>query len=92
LDGLERVVTLTSGQEVAERVVTIDPLQRRFQYEMKSPLCRSHLGTLDVIELDDDECLVVYSTEAEPAAMALTIGGATGVALERLASILEKGG
>lgn len=89
VDGLERVVTLSSGLEVTERIVTLDPIQRRFQYEMKHPLCRSHLGTLDVIELGEGESLVVYGTEAQPATIALAIAGATDAALERLAAILE---
>jgi hypothetical protein len=91
VEGLQRVVTLSSGQEVTETIVTIDPLQRRFQYQMKSPLCRSHLGTLDVIGLGEHDCLVIYSTDADPATMALAIGGASGAALEHLATMLEGG-
>src|SRR5580700_682626 len=51
VEGDERVVTLGSGQAVTEKIITLDPLQRRFQYVMNFPLCREHLGTLDVIEL-----------------------------------------
>lgn len=91
IEGAQRVVTLSSGQEVTETIVTVDPLQRRFQYQMKSPLCRSHLGTLDVIALGERDCLVVYSTDADPAAAALTIGGASGAALEHLATMFEGG-
>lgn len=91
VDGDERVVTLGSGQAVTEKIITLDPLQRRFQYVMNFPLCREHLGTLDVIELDEQSCLVVYGTDADPATMALTIGGATGAALENLRDILEGG-
>jgi hypothetical protein len=40
-------------------------------------LYRFHLGTIDVIELGDDECLIIYSTTAEPNVLALVIGGGT---------------
>jgi hypothetical protein len=45
---------------------------------------RHHRGTIDVIDLDDTTCVVVYSTEADPRAMALVIGGATAGALDEL--------
>ena len=45
------------------------------------------LATLDVIELDPQSCLVVYSTDAEPATMALTVSGAVGAALDNLAAV-----
>ena len=37
-----------------------------------------HRGTIDVIDLGDESCLVVYSTDADPRTMALTIGSGTG--------------
>jgi len=85
VDGTSRVVTLGSGIEMPEEIVTNDALQRRFQYRITSPLVRHHLATLDVIDLGDDTCVVVYSTDAEPAVMALVIGGGTGGALDELA-------
>jgi hypothetical protein len=90
VDGLHRMITLASGQVIDEDIVTLDPLQRRFQYEMHAPLCRTHLGTLDVVAIDDESCLVIYGTDAEPATMALTISGAVGAALEKLRAILER--
>jgi uncharacterized protein YndB with AHSA1/START domain len=92
VDGDERVITTGSGQTIAERVLTLDPLQRRFQYAMDSPMCRMHLGTVDVLELEERRCLVVYGTDADPATMALAIGGAAGAALEQLRELLEGGG
>jgi hypothetical protein len=87
VDGDERVITNGGGQRLAERIVTIDPEQRRFQYELLLPICTFHLGTLDVRALDDEHCLVDYTTEAEPATLALMIGGAAGVALDRLSEL-----
>ena len=46
---------------------------------------------IDVIDLGDDTCLVVYSTDADPRAMALTIGGATAGALDELRRQMESG-
>ena len=46
----------------------------------------STCGTIDVIDLGDGTCLVVYATDADPATMALVIGGAAGSALERAAA------
>jgi hypothetical protein len=89
VDGNTRVVTLGNGMGIHERIVTLDPLLRRFQYAIDLPIVRSHLGTIDVIELDPDSCLVVYGTDAEPATMALTIGGAAGAGLLRLGSFFE---
>jgi hypothetical protein len=84
VDGKVRVITTGSGLPMPEEIVTIDSLQRRFQYRVTAPLFRHHLGTIDVIELADDTCLVVYSTDADPDVMALVIGGASGDALEEL--------
>ena len=46
---------------------------------------REHLGTIDVHDLGDGSSLVVYSTDAEPGALALVIGGAARAALGNLA-------
>lgn len=91
VQGDERTITTVGGQVFTEKVFTLDPLQRRFQYALDSPMCRQHLGTVDVVELDDRNCLVVYGTDAEPAAIALVIAGAAGAALECLRDLLEGG-
>jgi len=89
--GDERVVTLASGHAITERILTLDPLQRRFQYEIQSPMCRFHLGTIDVVAIDEVRCLVLYGTDTEPAPMALIIGGAANAALRRLGELFEGG-
>jgi uncharacterized protein YndB with AHSA1/START domain len=89
VSGDTRVITTGSGIPMPEQLLTIDPLQHRFQYRITAPLFKEHLGTIDVIGLDDGTSLVVYSTDADPATMALVIGGAMGQALFRLRDLLE---
>jgi hypothetical protein len=89
-DGVVRTVTLGTGITLEEHVVTNDPIARRFQYRIVGGVFREHLGTVDVIGLDDTTCLAVYSTDALPDVMALVIGGATGVALENIKSLAEE--
>ena len=67
----------------------MDRLQRRLQYRITAPMFREHLGTIDVHDLGDGTSLVVYATDAEPAIMALVIGGAAGNALDHLRAQLE---
>jgi hypothetical protein len=88
VDGDERVVTTRSGLPMPERLLTIDPVLRRFQYRITSPLFKEHLATIDVHDLEDGTCLVVYSTDAEPAPLALVIGGAARAALAALPNVL----
>ena len=90
-EGTTRIVTTGAGIAMPEEIVTNDALQRRFQYRITAPLFRNHLATVDVIDLADCTCLVVYSTDAEPAVMALVIGGATTGALEELCRQFESG-
>lgn len=82
--GNTRVITTASGIPMPEEIITNDALQHRFQYRITAPLFSNHLATVDVIDLGDGTSLVVYSTDAEPAVMALVIGGATTGALEEL--------
>lgn len=84
VEGDMRTITLGSGMEMPEEILVSDPVQRRFQYRITSPLFRHHRGTIDVIDLGDTTCLVVYSTDADPRTMALTIGGGTAGALDEL--------
>lgn len=90
-DGDVRTVTLRSGISLPERIVTNDPVQRRLQYRIEAGPVSDHLATLDVIDLDDGTCLGVYSTDAEPDVMALTIGAACGEALWELRRQLDAG-
>lgn len=87
VDGDQRTVTTRSGLPMPEQILTVDPTLRRFQYRIAAPVFKEHLGTVDVIDLGDDTCLVVYGTDAEPAPLALVIGGAARAALAGLPSI-----
>jgi hypothetical protein len=89
VDGTMRVITTGSGIPMPEQILTNDPLQRRFQYRITAPMFREHLSTLDVLDLGDGTCLVVYSADADPATMALVIAGAAGSALEHLRDLIE---
>lgn len=91
VDGDTRTITTGTGVEMPEQIVTNDPLQRRFQYRITSPLFTDHLATIDVIDLGDDTSLVVYSTDAAPATMALVISGSTGGAIDELRRQIESG-
>lgn len=89
VDGDTRMITLASGLPLQEQVVSVRDDLRRFQYRLLGPLpVTSHLATLDVID-DGDRCLVVYSTDVDPPALAPILDGAAGAALEQLKSILE---
>jgi len=84
-----RTVVTGAGVAMPETIITNDPLQRRFQYRITAPMFREHLSTLDVIDLDDGTCLVVYGADADPATLALVIAGAAGAALENLRNMME---
>ncbi len=65
---MQRWITLATGMRFEEDVVTLDPVQRRFQYRIVgNPLITQHLATVDVLEDGPDRCIVVYSTDMEPA-------------------------
>ena len=89
VDGTSRVITTGAGLPMPEEIVTLDHVLRRFQYRITAPLFREHLSTLDVLDLEDGTCLVVYGVDAEPSTMALVIGGAAGNALEHLRTLME---
>ena len=89
LDGDSRTITTRTGVSLVEDIVTNDPLQRRFQYKIAGGLFKEHLASIDVIELDADRCLVTYASDADPATMAIVLGGAMEAALAELARQLE---
>ena len=91
VDGDRRVITTGTGVEMPEEILTNDPLQRRFQYRITSPLVREHLATIDVVDLGDGTSLVLYATDADPATMSVVLGGAMESALGELARQLEAG-
>jgi hypothetical protein len=74
-----------------EEILVCDPLQRRFQYRITTPMFAFHRGTIDVLALEDDTCVVSYATDADPRTMALTIAGGTAGALEELKRQMEAG-
>jgi uncharacterized protein YndB with AHSA1/START domain len=89
VEGNQRVIVLGSGLPMPEEILVNDATQRRFQYRITAPLFVHHRGTIDVIDLGDGTCLVVYSTEADPRTMALTIAGGTAGALDELKRQME---
>jgi len=91
VDGDRRTITTGTNQEMPEQILTNDPIQRRFQYRLTTPLIKEHLGTIDVIDLGDGTSLVVYSTDADPATMALVISGGAGGALDELKRQFDAG-
>ncbi len=91
VDGTTRVITMEAGMSLPEEIVCCDDTIRRFQYRITAPIFKHHRGTIDVIDLGDDTCLVVYSTEADPRTMALVIGGGTASALDELKRQMESG-
>jgi Polyketide cyclase / dehydrase and lipid transport len=90
VDGTTRIITLGSGVPLPEEILVNDPILRRFQYRITAPLFRHHRGTIDVLDLGDGTCVVVYTTESDPRTMALTIGGGTAGALDELARIMAE--
>lgn len=89
VDGTNRVIVLGTGLAMPEEIVVHDPIQRRFQYRITAPVFVFHRGTIDVIDLGDDTCVVTYATDADPRTMALTIAGAAAGALEELKRRME---
>ena len=89
VEGSVRLITTATGLPLPETILINDPIQRRFQYRLDLPVVRFHRGTIDVIALDSELCLVVYSTDCEPDPMALVVGGATGNALHELKRQME---
>lgn len=76
--GNGRSCELEGGVPLEEEIVTSDPGLRRFQYRIVGGgvPAEFHLGTVDVLALDGDRSLVVYSTEITPDELADTMGKA----------------
>ncbi|MSO38123.1 MAG: SRPBCC family protein [Acidimicrobiia bacterium] len=91
IDGTERRITLASGLTLIETIVSNRDDLRRFQYRLTGPLpIESHLGTIDVIADGDSRCVVVYSTDVIPHALAFVLDGAVSDALVNLKNLMEK--
>lgn len=91
VEGTTRTITLRTGMQLPEEIVVNDPARRRFQYRITAPAFSYHRGTIDVLDLGDDSCVVAYATDADPRTMALTIGGGTAGALDELKRQFEDG-
>ena len=91
MDGDQRTITLASGLPLVEQVAVRHDL-RRFQYRLEGPLpVEAHLATIDVIADGAARCLVVYSTDVVPHALAPVLDGAAGEALDSLKQLMEAG-
>jgi carbon monoxide dehydrogenase subunit G len=104
MEGDQRTITLASGLPLIARIA-IHPELRRFQYRLLGALpVDEHLTSIDVIPVPSDgdgsgsgagnggagpRCLVVYSTDVVPHALAPIIDGAVGEALESLQQLME---
>ena len=91
VDDRTRTITTGTGLSLVEDILTNDPLQRRFQYRISGGFFREHLASIDVFEIGPDRCLVTYASDADPATMAIVLGGAMEGALAELARQLEAG-
>jgi hypothetical protein len=89
VEGTTRTITTGIGLQLAEEILTNDPLQRRFQYRISGGFFKEHLASIDVLEVAPQRCLITYASDADPATMAIVLGGAMEGALAELASQLE---
>ena len=89
VDGTSRTIVTSAGIPMPEEILVNDQLQRRFQYRLKAPVFSYHRGSIDVIDLGDQTCLVIYLTEADPRSMALVISGGAAGALDELKRQME---
>ena len=88
---LVRTITMSNGIPAPETILELDHPQRHLTYELSLPVIQYHRCTVDVVELSDDECMVVYLTDCVPNPMALIVGGASGAALENLERQFDEG-
>lgn len=86
-----RTITTGAGLSLDEEIITNDALQRRFQYRIAGGVFTEHLASIDVIALSDTTCLVTYASDADPATMAIVLGGVMEGALVSLRAQLEAG-
>lgn len=88
VEGNQRTIRLASGIDLVEEFAAYDDL-RRFQYRLLGPFpIVHHLASIDVIADGDVRCLVVYSTDVEPHALALVLDGAVVEALANLERVM----
>ncbi len=65
--GATRLMTLTSGEEIIDRIESIDHQTRRFQYNrIKSPFpVNRYLGTVGVCKIGPDSSEISWSVEID---------------------------
>ncbi len=65
--GATRIMTLTTGEEIIDRIESIDHQSRRFQYNrIKSPFPVNHyLGTVDVCKIGPDSSEIAWTVEID---------------------------
>ena len=90
IEGNLRRITLASGIVLDEELVTVRDDLRRLQYRLLGPMpVTHHLATIDVLEDGPDRCVVVYSTDVVPHALAFILDGAVVDALDTLVGLLS---
>jgi uncharacterized protein YndB with AHSA1/START domain len=89
VDGTTRTIVTGGGLPMPEELLVQDPIARRFQYRITAPVFVHHRGTIDVLDLGDGTCMVVYAQEADPRTMALMIGAGCRDALAELQRLME---
>jgi uncharacterized protein YndB with AHSA1/START domain len=92
IEGRDRIIVTKTGLPVTEEILRVDHDQRRLQYAIKpgGPI-KEHRGTVDVIGLNDESCLVIYSTDVVPSVLALAISAGIEEALVNLCALMESG-
>lgn len=65
--GATRLMTLTSGEEIIDRIESIDHQTKRFQYNrIKSPFpVNRYLGTVDVCKIGPDSSEISWTVEID---------------------------
>ncbi|HEY8096618.1 MAG TPA: SRPBCC family protein [Methylobacter sp.] len=65
--GATRLMSLTSGEEIIDRIESIDHQTRRFQYNrIKSPFpVNRYLGTVDVCKIGPDSSEISWTVEID---------------------------
>jgi len=91
VEGTTRTITTGIGLTLVEDILTNDSVQRRFQYRIAGAVFKEHIASIDVLELTPDTCIVTYASDADPATMAIVLGGAMAGALDELGRQLEGG-
>lgn len=89
VEGNVRRMTLVNGTVVTEKIVTLDDVERRFQYSILDGLpAADHLGTIHVAEVGDS-ARILYTTVGDPDELIVALGRSVEKALATAKTILE---